>query len=851
MDKYNSVSTGMSGFDNAIDMLRLGDNVVWQVDSIDDYIYVVNPYIEQARKDNRNLVYIRFGHHKPVINNLDKIKIYEVDASLGFEDFATSINHIITKEGIKTFYVFDCLTDLLDFWYSDLMIANFFKVTCPYLYELDTIAYFAIKRNVHTYDTIAEIRETTQLLLDIYNIDNKYYIHPLKVWQRYSPTMFFPHYIDGDNSISITSSYHAAALFSAFNLNGEKLDYWQVTINKAKEALKENEIIQEQMKEVLINLLVGSNSRMYDMCKKYFNLYDIVNIASREIGTGFIGGKSVGMLLSRRILTSSENTKDYFEKILEAHDSFYIGSDVFYTYIVENGLWQLRTKQKTEEGYFKYAPSIKEGILKGHFTRRIKDEFIHMLEYFGQSPIIVRSSSLLEDNFGNAFAGKYDSVFCVNQGTPEERIKAFEEAVKIVYASTMNEDALKYRKNRGLDQKDEQMAILVQRVSGDYYGEYFFPHIAGVGNSSNLYVWDKDVDMEAGMLRLVFGLGTRAVDRVIGDYVKIVTLDKPMRIPLMNYNDEKKYTQHKVDVLNLKENKLDSISVNEAIKNNLKTNKSLFGEKDYDIERTLRDMGRYNVDIPYIINFKKLLKDTDFPKVMKEILKVLSQKYNYPIDIEFTANFTPEGDFKVNLLQCRPLQTRGLGKSIEMPKLKDKNKCLFYSKGNFMGGNVNLPIDYIVFIDVYEYLKLSEQNKYLIARQVGIINEILKDKNAMLMGPGRWGTTTPSLGVPVNFTELCNMSVVCEIAYSKEGLMPEISYGSHFFQDLVEGGIFYIALFDEKEDVTFNEDVLLNYKNVTCKICEDKPINKDIIKIYETCGMEVYSDILSQTVFSY
>lgn len=850
MDKYNSVSTGMKGLDNAIDMLRLGDNVVWQVDSIDDYIYVVKPYIEQAKKDNRNLVYIRFGHHKPVINDLDKIKVYELDASLGFEDFATSINNIITREGVKTFYVFDCLTDLLDFWYSDLMSANFFKVTCPYLYELDTIAYFAIKRDIHTYDTIAEIRETTQLLLDIYNIDNKYYIHPLKVWQRYSPTMFFPHYIDGDNAISITSSYHAAELFSVFNLSGEKLDFWQVTINKAKEALKENESIQEQMKEVLISLLVGNNSKMYDMCKKHFNLYDIVNIASREIGTGFIGGKSVGMLLSRRILTNIDKTKDYFEQILEAHDSFYIGSDVFYTYIVENGLWKLRTKQKTEEGYFKYSQSIKESILKGHFPRRIKDEFIHMLEYFGQSPIIVRSSSLLEDNFGNAFAGKYDSVFCVNQGTPEERIKAFEEAVKVVYASTMNEDALKYRKNRGLEKKDEQMAILVQRVSGDYYGQYFFPHIAGVGNSSNLYVWDKDVDMEAGMLRLVFGLGTRAVDRVIGDYVKIVTLDKPMRMPLMNYNEERKYSQHKVDVLNLKENKLDSISVNVAIKNNLKTNKHLFVEKDYEVERTLRDMGRYNVDIPYILNFKKLLKDTDFPKVMKNILKVLSQEYNYPVDIEFTGNFTQTGDFKINLLQCRPLQTRGLGKSIEIPKLKDKSKCLFYSKGNFMGGNVNLPIDYIVFIDVNEYLKLSEQNKYVIARQVGTINEILKDKNAMLMGPGRWGTTTPSLGVPVHFTELCNMSVICEIAYSKEGLMPEISYGSHFFQDLVEGGIFYIALFHEKEDVIFNEEELLKYKNVTCKICNGKPINGDVIKIYETSGMEVYSDILSQSVLS-
>ena len=148
---------------------------------------------------------------------------------------------------------------------------------------------------------------------------------------------------------------------------------------------------------------------------------------------------------------------------------------------------------------------------------------MHML-IGGQSPIIVCSSSLLEDNFGNAFAGKYESVFCANQGTPEERYECFEQAVRTVYASTMNEDALEYRINRGLFDMDEQMAILVQRVSGDQYSEGFFPHLAGVGNSSNLYVWDKNIDMDAGMLRLVFGLGTRAVDRTASDYAKLYAL---------------------------------------------------------------------------------------------------------------------------------------------------------------------------------------------------------------------------------------------------------------------------------------------------------------------------------------
>ena len=119
------------------------------------------------------------------------------------------------------------------------------------------------------------------------------------------------------------------------------------------------------------------------------------------------------------------------------------------------------------------------------------DQFAEMLDYFGQSPIIVRSSSLLEDNYGNAFAGKYESVFCANQGSPQKRLEDFLSAVRTIYASTMSEEALRYRAHRGLLDRDEQMALLVQRVSGGLHGDLFFPQVAGVGLSYNPYVWNE------------------------------------------------------------------------------------------------------------------------------------------------------------------------------------------------------------------------------------------------------------------------------------------------------------------------------------------------------------------------
>jgi len=838
------VSTGMIGFDKAIDYLRLGDNVVWQVDSVLNYQKIVEPYVKQALHDNRKLVYVRFGSHEPLLAESPEVIQYHVDAHKGFESFATEVHSLIEKEGKRTFYVFDCLTDLLEYWHSDLMIGNFFKVSCPFLYELDTIAYFSIIRNIHTYSTIAGIRETTQLLLDLYEVNQKFYIHPLKVWQRYSPTMFFPHLIQGQGALSITASSEAAELFSSINRVEERLDYWDVIFNKAKDALAQNSEQQEKTKLLLLSLLIGKESKMFDLCSQYFTLHDILAIAAREVGTGFIGGKSVGMLLARKIL--EKDGEGRFDSYMEPHDSFYLGSDIFYTYIVQNGWWKLRVKQKTKEGYFKYAQELKKKLMNGKFPENIKEKFIQLLEYFGQSPIIVRSSSLLEDNFGNAFAGKYESVFCVNQGTPEERYEAFEQAIRTVYASTMNEDALNYRMNRGLFDSDEQMAILVQRVSGDHYQDNFFPHIAGVGNSSNLYVWDQSVDMDAGMLRLVFGLGTRAVDRTVGDYAKMVTLDNPLRKPLMNDIDEKKFSQHYVDVLSIKEDRLLTMDSNEVLQINIKVNKSLFATLDYETLNRIRELGYTDQADPYTLTFNQLLSKTEFPQLMKEILSLLSKAYDYPVDIEFTANFMKDETCKINLLQCRPLQTRGLGKTVEMPSLKHDNDCFFKTQGNFMGGNVRLPIDYVVYVNPKAYSERNEQGKYAVARQIGIINKLLKGKNAMLIGPGRWGTTTPSLGVPVHFTEISQMSVVCEVASTEGGFMPELSYGSHFFQDVVETGIFYVAIFDGHPDVFYQKDYILHKENILANVSPQSMQFTDVIHIVKTVGLEVYSDIATQ-----
>ena len=853
-------STGLNGLDKIICDLKKGDNVVWQVDTIEDYSHFVGPYIKKALEDNRKIVYMRFAQHKPIIENQPNIAVYQLDAKGGFESFSTQVHAIISQEGIEVYYVFDCLSDLLSAWATDLMVGNFFMVTCPYLFELDTIAYFAILRNHHSFKTVARIRETTQLLLDVYDFDGNFYVHPLKVWKRYSPTMFLPHLQQGENFTPLLSSIDASKLLSHIfqkSPNGSVrfLDHWDRLFMKADNLKKSPQDSKESIELVqeLCRIMIGREKRISQLAQNSFSIEDLINIKSRLIGSGFIGGKATGMLLAQKIL-SHDKSFDW-DHYMEPHDSFYIGSDVFYSYIVENGWWKLLMKQKTKENYFEIAPEIKEKLLRGKFPDQVRERFQEIIEYFGQSPIIVRSSSLLEDSFGNAFAGKYESVFLVNQGDPEHRYSEFEEAVRKVYASTMDESALAYRLQRGLDQQDEQMALLVQRVSGSYKKNYFFPDLAGVGVSHNTFVWKSDLDPKAGMLRLVFGLGTRAVDRVEDDYPQTIALDQPLLRPYTNKAGESRFSQHNVDLLDTSKNSLRTVSVINLLNEELNIKLDMIAEPDLNAEQKMKELGikdkRY-----WLLTFKKLLSNTNFTEIMQKILKTLEKNYQYPVDIEFTINFTGDDAFKINLVQCRPLQTKGLKANMQLPENIDSEKILFSSDGYTMGGGISQPIKRIIYIDPHTYVDLPISQKYSVARLVGKLNRQIANRDitpTILLGPGRWGTTTPSLGVPVNFAEINKITVLAEISDEGGNMMPELSYGTHFFQDLVESDIFYVALFPQKENVIFNKNMLLKMPNLLTNFCPEEHKYADVVKVYDisTGQLQIMCDVVSQKVICY
>ena len=448
---------------------------------------------------------------------------------------------------------------------------------------------------------------------------------------------------------------------------------------------------------------------------------------------------------------------------------------------------------------------VEQRFLAGRFSSTIREQFRAMLDYYGQAPIIVRSSSLLEDSFGNAFAGKYRSLFCANQGDPESRLADFMRAVKLVYASALNPDALSYRCKRGLGQNDEQMAILVQRVSGMPYQRYFFPSLAGVAFSRNLYTWNDRIDTQQGIIRLVFGLGTRAVERVGSDYPRMIAISHPHLRPEVGAKVAK-YSQRQMDLLNLETNEFDSCFMTDVMAHGNYPNLNLFvsvmqDNNPYDPVSNRVD-GRAD---DWVLTFNNLIRRTDFVSIIGSMLANLDRAYGQPVDIEFTASVDTTEHVRVNLLQCRPLHLPGSPAYVSVPAPLEQQQVLFRAHRMICGGFVE-GIRYILCIDPQRYHGLSPESKKYLGRLVGQINRhpAIQGDKIIMMGPGRWGSSNIALGVNVTYADIDNAAVLVEVALEEAGHVPEVSYGTHFFQDLVESRIIYLPVYPDDKAAEFH-----------------------------------------------
>jgi len=571
-----------------------------------------------------------------------------------------------------------------------------------------------------------------------------------------------------------------------------------------------------ELKVTLIRRIISDQLEYIDIAKRWFRVADLADVFRHRIGFGRIGGKAAGMLLAGRILQATGG--DDLKASITVPESFFLGSDLMYIFMAMNGLmhWNDQKYKPEDQIRGEYA-SIREQFQAGQFPPEFLESLRELLQTIGTRPLIVRSSSMLEDNFGTSFAGKYDSHFCPNQGGPEENLRALTQAIAGTYASTFKPDALLYRRSKRLQDYDERMAVLIQGVEGERFGRYYLPQGAGVAFSRNLYRWSPRIRREDGFARMVWGLGTRAVERVGNDFPRLVALSHPALQPDDNPEVIHSYSQHFVDVLDLDRNQLRTCPVEEVLASSYPSLRFLTQLLE-DGSLVTPWARPTEAQLPEaVITFDGFLRRTSLASRLSQVLHLLEENYHSAVDLEFTFRIRdpsaakPEAD--ITLLQCRPQSHFQTAAVVRVPADLAPEDVVFSTSFMVPRGLLS-DIRYVVFVSPEAYLALpSEAERKGIGRAISRLNEALPEKSFICVGPGRWGTTVTDLGISVGYSDICHAGALVELSGKGIGAGPEPSLGTHFFQDLMEAQIYPLALPLESVDTVFNPDFFYRSAN--------------------------------------
>ena len=570
----------------------------------------------------------------------------------------------------------------------------------------------------------------------------------------------------------------------------------------------------QEIKVVLIRTMISDQLAYINIAKKWFKVADLYKIRKRKIGQGKIGGKSAGMLLAARIL--AEVAPEEIRKNIRTPNSYYLGSDVMYAVMANNGLMKWADqKYKPEEQIRAEYPTLEKEFRAANFPDEIWEQLREVIEKVGKQPLIVRSSSLLEDNFGNSFAGKYESYFCPNQGNTEENLVALTDAIARIYASALRAEPIIYRGQTGLIDYDERIAVLIQYVEGEKFGDYYLPHGAGVAFSRNLYRWSSDIRREDGFLRLVWGMGTRAVDQTGNDYPRLVALSRPLLHPADDVKSIQRYSQQYVDALDLKANELRTFPIKDLLNPRYAPLRYIAQKVEDGYLSTLRT----NIidEEKLVITFDELLRRTRFAEHIKTALQILEKYYKAPVDTEFAIKILNpraiQPTIETTILQCRPQSHIEENSEVRLPAKIDEEEIIFSTKRMVPRGSVP-TIDFVLFVSPEGYFSIesqAERNK--LERAIGHLNAALVDETYIAVGPGRWGTSSPDLGVHISYADIYNTHALIELSGEGVGTAPEPSFGTHFFQDLMEAKIYPLAIYLDDDDVIFNRKFFYDTPN--------------------------------------
>ncbi len=583
----------------------------------------------------------------------------------------------------------------------------------------------------------------------------------------------------------------------------------------------------------LVRRLLTDHLDFIAVAKKFVRISDFGWVLDRIIPTygqqGRLGGKAAGLVLAHSILQQARYD-GLFDTEYRIPRSHFLPSNGILEFIQYNNLEEIiNVKYKDIEEVRQEYPLVERLFKNGAMPPTIHDGLEQMLLDIGERPLVVRSSSLLEDRIGHAFSGKYKSLFIRNQGSIEARLDSLENAISEVYASVFHPDPIEYRRSRGLLDFQEQMGILIQEVVGREVGNMKVPVFAGVAFSRCEMRWSPRIRHTDGMARLVLGLGTRAVDRTVDDYPVLVALEQPTLRAVQQPDEVYRYSQGEVDVIDLTEGQFDSIPIERFLSRvgrKLPNMNKIFSI--YRHQQLLPMVGLMAQVEPseLVVTFDGLVR-SGFPAALKTMLDLLEDGLGEPVDVEFAH----DGE-SLFMLQCRALSLGTSEQRVVVPANVDTADQVF-SANRYVQMAQSPNIEYVVLVDPRDYEKLATRDAMLrVGRAISALNQILPARCFILMGPGRWGSRGDiRLGVPVTYSDISNTAMLVEIARKVGSYLPDVSFGTHFFNDLVESKIAYLPVYPDDLRVVWNEEFLRGSPNALATVAPEFADMEHVVRV--------------------
>ncbi len=521
-----------------------------------------------------------------------------------------------------------------------------------------------------------------------------------------------------------------------------------------------------------------------------------------RIGNGSLGGKGrglafIGAMIKRYPKLERENF------LINIPKTVVICTDIFDEFMETNELLQIALADTDDETILKY-------FLRASLPTRLIEDLMAFFDVVKGS-VAVRSSSLLEDSHYQPFAGIYSTYMVPKSDDKYEMLRNVSDAIKAVYASVFYHDSKAYMTATSNLIDQEKMAVVLQEVVGTRYGDHFYPTISGVARSLNFYPIGNE-KAEDGIANIALGLGKYIVDG--GVTLRFSPLHPHSILQMSSLDFALKETQTRFYALDLSDEKMaDHFSVNDAF--NLKKLTIKEADADGSLRYIVSTYDPYDMIIRdgyypggrKIISFVNILQHDVFPlaETLDQILKIGQEEMGRPIEIEFAVNLNREDPHKASffLLQIRPIVDNKEVMEEDLTLVPQESTIL--SSKSVLGHGISNDVHDLIYVKSESF---NASNNQSVAYEIEKMNRQFTgtDKSYILVGPGRWGSSDPWLGIPVKWPHICNARVIVECGLENYRIDP--SQGTHFFQNLTSFGVGYFTINPYNHDGSFDEAYL-------------------------------------------